>query len=46
MKAFARRSTASEELQKWHDALEDLKKVVEMEPALRAKEPMFTLRAS
>ena len=38
VKAFARRSVAYEELQKWHDAFEDLKKSVELDPSLRAKD--------
>ena len=37
MKAFARRSVANEELKKWHDAFEDLKKAVELDPNLRSK---------
>ena len=38
VKAFARRSVAYEELEKWHDAFEDLKKSVELDPSLRAKD--------
>eukprot|EP00913_Durusdinium_trenchii_P031377 g29377.t1 len=38
VKAFARRSVANEELKKWHDAFEDLKKAVELDPNLRSKE--------
>eukprot|EP00438_Fugacium_kawagutii_P022351 Skav233117 [mRNA] locus=scaffold1342:369779:381263:- [translate_table: standard] len=38
VKAFARRSAAYEELQKWHDAFEDLKKAVELDPSLRSKD--------
>lgn len=38
VKAFARRSVAYEELQKWHDAFEDLKKAVELDPSLRTKD--------
>ena len=38
VKAFARRSVANEELQKWQDAFEDLKKSLELDPSLRAKE--------
>ena len=46
MKAFARRSVAYEELQKWHDAFEDLKKSVELDPCLRAKDSWQNKMAS
>jgi len=38
VKAFARRSVANEELQKWQDAFEDLKKSLELDPSLRSKD--------